>query len=233
MASNRITIKNVFYTDKQIREFVYEPEHTCPRCKSMIAPNPVFSIAYDKSNGSSYVSILTYCTGCHDVFISRYEVGSHLSQNSTAFVSARLICSEPFHYSKQDFDEKIQQLSPQFCKIFNQALMAESFNLDEIAGLGYRKALEFLIKDFAIHNFPEKSDSIKKLSLCQCINNYVDDERIKILAQRSTWIGNDEAHYLRKQEYHDISDMKAFIKALVYFIGMVLITETASSITPK
>ena len=59
-----------------------------------------------------------------------------------------------------------------------------------------------------------------------------NDER-KTLAERSAWIGNDEAHYVRKQEDRDVSDLKNFIKAIVYFIGMILVTEDAASITSK
>ena len=104
---------------------------------------------------------------------------------------------------------------------------------DEIAGLGYRKALEFLIIDFAIHEHPDDEEKIKANSLSKCIKNYIDADHIKTLAERSAWIGNDEAHYIRKQEDRDVSDMKAFIQATVYFIAMVLITEDASSMTPK
>lgn len=101
------------------------------------------------------------------------------------------------------------------------------------AGLGYRKALEFLIKDFAIHKQPDEEEAIKNKPLMQCIKNYISDDRIITLAERSAWIGNDEAHYIRKQEDRDVSDMKNFIQAIVYFIGMVLITEDAASMTPK
>ena len=66
-----------------------------------------------------------------------------------------------------------------------------------------------------------------------CHENYISADNIKTLAERSTWIGNDEAHYIRKQEDRDVSDMKAFIQAIVYFIGMILITEDAASMSPK
>lgn len=66
-----------------------------------------------------------------------------------------------------------------------------------------------------------------------CIKNYIDDPRIKTLVEKSAWIGNDEAHYIRKKENRDIADMKAFIKATVYFVSMVLITKDAETIKPK
>lgn len=113
------------------------------------------------------------------------------------------------------------------------ALAAESSCLDEIAGLGYRKAVEFLIKDFAIHKHPADEDKIKSMPLGQCINTYINNEQVKTLATSSAWIGNDEAHYIRKQEDRDIKDMKKFIQAIVYFIGIILITEDAATMEPK
>lgn len=99
--------------------------------------------------------------------------------------------------------------------------------------MGYRKALEFLVKDFSIHEHPDDENKIKSMSLTNCINEYIDTPNIKTLATRSAWIGNDEAHYIRKQEDRDVNDMKSFIHATVYFISMILITEDASSMEPK
>ena len=67
------------------------------------------------------------------------------------------------------------------------------------------------------------------MALSNCIKEYVDDPRIKSLAEKAVWLGNDETHYIRKHEDKDITDMKRFIDAMVYFISMVLITEDADS----
>ena len=71
------------------------------------------------------------------------------------------------------------------------------------------------------------------MPLAQCIKTYITENRIKTLAERSAWIGNDEAHYVRKQDDRDISDMKKFIEALVYFINMTSVLEDAASMNPK
>lgn len=231
MAQKTIDIKNRDYTDRCFNYFKYEPESVCPVCKRNLSPAVISSMAYEKQD-EDYVCILNYCTGCNSPFISTYKVVKRMD-STTTFVSAGLIGSEPNRFTKQEFDAKVSNLSPQFDKIYNQALAADVSGLDEIAGLGYRKALEFLIKDFAIHEHPDDEEKIKANSLSKCIKNYIDADHIKTLAERSAWIGNDEAHYIRKQEDRDVSDMKAFIQATVYFIAMVLITEDASSMTPK
>ena len=206
----------------------YTAVETCPICKTKIRPVQLAA----SLNTSDTASVFNYCQSCHETFITQYKV-QRRSPNSDYYVATDVIYSEPNRFSKHLFDERIINLSPQFDKIYNQALAAESSMLDEIAGLGYRKALEFLIKDFAIHKHPDEEEAIKAKPLAQCIKNYIENESITTLAERSAWIGNDEAHYIRKQEDRDVSDMKAFIQAIVYFIGMILITEDAASMSSK
>ena len=54
-----------------------------------------------------------------------------------------------------------------------------------------------------------------------------------MLAEKSEWIGNDEAHYIKLQDDRDINDMKKFIDALVYFIAMSLIVDDAETMISK
>ncbi len=206
----------------------YTAVEICPICKTKIRPVQLAA----SLNTSDAASVFNYCQSCHETFITQYKVQRRTS-NSDYYVATDVIYSEPNRFSKHIFDERIINLSPQFDRIYNQALAAESSMLDEIAGLGYRKALEFLIKDFAIHEHPDDEEDIKAKPLAQCIKKYIENEKITTLAERSTWIGNDEAHYTRKQEDRDVSDMKDFIQAIVYFIGMILITEDAASMSPK
>lgn len=207
----------------------FEEENVCPICKSKISP--IFISA--ALNTEHSVTIFNHCRSCHNSFISNYHVNkSSKSTSNIDYYDSTLESSKPCEFTKQKFDENIISLSPRFDKIYNQALAAETSGLDEIAGLGYRKALEFLVKDFVIHQHPDEAEEIKKLMLSPCINKYIDNPQIKTLVERSAWIGNDEAHYVRKQTDRDVNDMKAFIKATVYFIGMVLITEDAATMTP-
>ena len=173
---------------------------------------------------------LYLCKKCYQSFLVLHQC--FFNERLHEFRS-KLLYIEPTRFAKVPFDEKINALSPQFVKIYNQALAAESSGLDEIAGLGYRKSMEFLVKDFCIHQSPDDEEKIKNLPLSRCITNYVDSKEIKTLATRASWIGNDEAHYIRKQEDRDVSDMKSFIQAMVYFIGMVLIAEDAASMSPS
>lgn len=116
------------------------------------------------------------------------------------------------------FPEVISEISEAFIEIYTQSATAEEKKLDQISGVGYRKSLEFLIKDYLIGLFPEKEEEIKKSYLGTCIKKYIEDERIKDAAKRAAWLGNDETHFVRLWENHDIDDLKTLIKLTVNFI---------------
>ena len=88
-----------------------------------------------------------------------------------------------------------------------------------------RKALEFLVKDFAKSQMPTEKDAIENTQPLQCINNYLDDQRIRQSATLATWLGNDETHYIRKWQDKDIKDLKVLIKLTVNWIENVLLSE--------
>lgn len=122
---------------------------------------------------------------------------------------------------KRSFSNTIRKVSPEFEKIYNQAYHAEQIQLEQICGVGYRKALEFLIKDYLISqvaNDDATKESIKKTFLDKCIQDYVPNQQIKIVARRAVWLGNDETHYTRKWENKDVSHLKSLIDLTVRWI---------------
>lgn len=90
--------------------------------------------------------------------------------------------------------------------------------------MGYRKALEYLVKDFCVSKFPDKEDDVKKRPLGQVVDVYVDNENIKQCAKRAVWLGNDETHYVRTWVDKDIKDLKLLIKLTVGWIEQAIIT---------
>ena len=112
-----------------------------------------------------------------------------------------------------------------FVQIYKQSVVAETFGLHQLHGIGLRKALEFLVKDFAKSQMPTEKDAIENTQPLQCINNYLDDQRIRQSATLATWLGNDETHYIRKWQDKDIKDLKVLIKLTVNWIENVLLSE--------
>jgi hypothetical protein len=113
---------------------------------------------------------------------------------------------------------------------YNQAAQAESLGLLEIAGPGYRKSLEILIKDYAIKKFPDKSDLIinPTYTLSQCIKDYIDVERIKNPSIAASWLGNDATHYTKRHIDQDLKELKQYIETVIYFVQFDLSADFAS-----
>ncbi|MDM5198975.1 hypothetical protein QUF79_13185 [Fictibacillus enclensis] len=60
------------------------------------------------------------------------------------------------------------------------------------------------------------------MPLQQCIQKFITEPSIKLMAERATWLGNDETHYVRKWDDKDLKDLKNLIELTVYFISMSL-----------
>jgi hypothetical protein len=130
-------------------------------------------------------------------------------------------------------DATIQKISPDFVSVYREAEEAELRNLKLVCGPGYRKALEFLIKDYIIKSNPEKAEEIKRLNLGKCISDFVKNDKINSVASRAVWLGNDETHYLRKWEGKDLQDLKNLISLTVHWIDMEELTEATIKDMPE
>lgn len=203
----------------------YETVNKCPIYNSSIAP--VEKSNFFNSDSKMYFFMFE-CPACSKGFITHYNYTNERKiKNNISYNMLKLVNSYPKVPELHQFDENIKKLSSNFCEIFNQAYVAEQMNLNEIAGIGYRKALEFLIKDYCIDKNKEQEENIKKEPLSQVITNYILSDKIRNLAKASIWIGNDETHYVRKYEDKDIKDLKRFISATVAYITYELIADSA------
>ena len=124
------------------------------------------------------------------------------------------------------------KLSPEFVSIYNQSIEAESNSITQgLAGLGFRKSLEFLIKDYLIKYKHQNKNTIINLDLGKCVDKLDDD--LKDIAKASVWIGNDEIHYFRKNPEYDTETLKAFINCLVLEIDMEYSKKKAKELIHK
>jgi len=195
----------------------------CPFCHRAVLPNAIHGYIVDS---------------CMDVFMScPNEDCSSSFTGSYTFSSGN---NWDFDYKtsqgnliRKDFNDVVIEISSMFETIYNEAYSAEQQNLMEISGVGYRKALEFLIKDYLISNDEKSKDKIQKMRLGNCINDLVEDKRIKSVAKRAVWLGNDETHYLRKWEGKDLTDLKKLIDLTVHWIEMEKLTESFEDEMPE
>lgn len=203
---------HMFESNQKIDFSVTIPD-TCPHCNKGIYPRILD--AYSDSSYYPNLYGLFICPVCQKVFMVQF---SFYKSRSDSYIVKIL----PHPNTQKTFSKNITELSPSFVKIYNQAESAENANLDEICGQGYRKSLEFLVKDYAIKFHPDDVENIQKILLSPCIEQYIENSRIKSLAKASAWLGNDETHYTRKHENYNIEHLKSFINAMVSYVDSEL-----------
>lgn len=207
---------------------IEQEPNNCPVCNHLVSPNRtgVFKeIFTDNKHLSRYLEVLYECpsTKCGYLFLAHFERKSKQEGYSDGYFT--YTHATPQVFKTIDFNEKISAVSPNFVEIFNQSANAESYGLSEICGMGYRKALEFLIKDYCVFLHSNDSEKIRSMLLMQCINTYITDTNIKECATRAVWLGNDETHYQRKWQDKDIDDLKLLINLVVHWLVSSLMTQ--------
>ncbi len=196
----------------------------CPYCQKGIQPIHLASFYANPNHlAEKVISSMFLCPACERIFVGIY---TDIYLGSTSYPQNVI----PANTFKRDFSSNIETLSPKFCQIYNESLNAENQGLTEICGMGYRKALEFLVKDFAISENPDDEESIKSKMLSKCISDHIDNKKIQTLAKASAWLGNDETHYVRKHEDYDLNNLKSFINATVSYLDSELELKKAEAL---
>ena len=221
-------------TKQKYAQLTLEEVGVCPYCG--IATSPTFIDGYcimDNDDGIAPVAyILLYCPSCHKIYVAKYYIQGCLEYGRLGlpFHKVYHTCTYPTNEKKKEFSDEIKELSPKFVETYNQAHCAEGNESTRgLAGLGYRKAIEFLVKDYLIKINPGQEEDIIKKPLGKCIDQLHED--LQELAKAATWLGNDEAHYFKKHKEYGIEDMKIFIDSLLAEINRYYVGVKAKQIT--
>lgn len=152
------------------------------------------------------------------------------SEYSADDFDAEFMRSFPNKIPDIKFYKGVEELSPSFVKIYKEALSAEILNLTEVAGAGYRRAFEFLVKDYAITNNPNNRKNIEEMPLDACVKIYIKHPTTLELSKRTVWLGNDQTHYINKHTDMGIKDLKNLLDLSVEYITMELKSKEARKI---
>jgi len=115
----------------------------CPHCGVTIYPQ--FSHVSVLPIEKQIVSVIFKCTNtdCLKNILCIYEKQNQQDNKLD------LLTYHPNSNSRQ-FNSHINELSPSFVNYYNQALFCEANNFIELAIIGYRTAIEFIVKDYAV-----------------------------------------------------------------------------------
>lgn len=198
----------------------------CPHCGKNMSPRIHAGVSesdYGSSGHDNTAALLLSCVVC-DMYFTRMFKLNELNKYGLP-EEVKLSYNPPID---ANIPEKINTISKDFPEIYMQALKARQANLKQIYGMGLRKALEFLVKDFGIYLHPESAEDIKKRQLGYVIDNYFKEfADITALFKAATWIGNDETHYERKHPDKDAETINRFISVTMSQISSRLTLDEA------
>ena len=197
----------------------------CPGCRQSMRPVPHGAYQVKDDIIRTEIALVFQCPikRCRRIFMGYYFSSDRLSSYyvlNTAWLP--LVLEDP------QVPDTVKKLSVRFDKAYAHAYYADKNGLREVCGCGYRRALELLIKDYLISKHsadPEKTKQIEAKRLGRCIDDDINDSRIKEVAKRAAWLGNDETHYVRKWEDHDLENLRQLIELTMYWINAELTTK--------
>jgi hypothetical protein len=207
----------ILYDNFEIDEY---PD-TCPICHQGI--EPAYRCAW---NENQVIVAILKCPKrkCKSLFVSVF-MRERDEAPGPIIPIYKLKGSFPKNPREHVFPDEIRAISKEFCEIYNESEAAEQRGLKNICGAGYRKALEFLIKDYLINDKKADAETIRKTYLSTCIKKHIDEGNIRACAERAAWLGNDETHYYRLWEEKDLKDLKNLIDLTVAWIHLEHVTR--------
>ncbi|MBB6109730.1 protein of unknown function [Mucilaginibacter lappiensis] len=186
----------------------------CPHCHLGLVPEYIFGYV---NKSFLYLSFNCPRESCLGYFLVVYQAdhNSHYHIDCYVFGSP-----EPVKHP-----QIINTISPSFVDLYRQAQSSQDYGLNDVCGMGFRKALEFLIKDYIVFKDPLQKSTIEKKLLGPCIKDHIDSQKIKDIANRAAWLGNDETHYVRKWVNMDVNNLKQLIQLTTHWIETEYLTD--------
>lgn len=200
MINKKIKLKN------SSLDFEFEVENCCPHCGVYNDPVKINDLQNFSDKDSLVIFALIFKSSCcQKIFSSFYtfDINSRKTKHIFTYPSIK----------PHVFDKSLQEVSPNFIKIFNQSKAAEDIGNLELACIGYRTSIEFLLKDFLIRVRKEDENKISKMTLFDVISLF-EEKEISVSADVVRVFGNDKTHYIAKYDF-EISQVKTYLKFLI------------------
>ena len=148
------------------RGYQLEDPNICPHCHVTNTPHYKWhSITKDTDNVISNISIWQCSNSkCNKIFVvlHRFSINTfHFTRFLNGLPKGPDWPNPIVDLKSGQIDEIGNSVQSRFIKTYLQSLEAESYGLDELAGMGYRKAIEYLVKDWAIQNHSDKKRKLK------------------------------------------------------------------------
>lgn len=185
----------------------YEKPVTCPYCGAFIEPQPVShaKLPYDTCKNTLFVSFS--CPACLKRFIGSYVLAGD---------DAEYICIIPVA-NEERLAECFGVISERFVSIHQQAFRAEARDDIQLAIVGYRTALEILLKDYVIKLLHESDAEVRNKGLRKTIEDYTPQD-VAAAADVVRIIGDDYTHYVNGHPEIAFGEFKSYYSMVLSYI---------------
>jgi len=181
----------------------------CPHCG--IGTDGIFKQHATLELTRALAVVVTYkCTDCEHIFLCVYLRNNENPQDSNA------VCLYPQAILEQ-VNPELREISETFVDMYDAAQRAENVGDTRLAAIGYRTALEYLIKDYAIKELKENETEVGKKKLIHCIKDYLDDEGLIKSSDVVRILGNDFTHFIQDYPELDFSVFKCYLDIFMTF----------------
>jgi len=203
-----ITNVNFSYANDPNRSFYCATLDTtieCPACSNKNS----FEFLNHGIGENTEINYIVKCQNCKKFFIAKYFNEQIDSRNhKQTFLSIY-----PSSKFKHSFPNDIIEISPKFVEIYEQALTAKRYELNELVGLGLRRAFEFLIYDYI--------KNVLALEPAKTLEKRIEQIKVQNIDVNGTlirWVGNDHTHVEPKHPEFTIDEMIESIDLIVYYL---------------
>lgn len=181
---------------------------TCPWC--VIGNNPTNNEAGKIEIQEGYIFSMHHrCPACKKYHMTNQEYLRQADKTTMILVYPNKVVT--------DIDRLFIEYAPRFVEFYSEAIEAEKSGLENIAGTGYRSAVECLIKDYALAFELDTKEYLSdpKLTFNNAIDRYVkDDDLLKGALHFIRTVGNGYTHW-NKSTSISLPELKNYVDIII------------------
>lgn len=211
--SNDKNFNAYFRTNSAVYNFPVKTPQICPVCG--MRQGGIFKKGQMFPAGNLDYWFATFeCTECTGIYGLVFDVDKHM--HTASFKTFHPTVHPTYE------DDVLSTCSPQFVALYRQAILAEYHGCLDVAAIGYRAALETLVKDYAVSELGEDASAVNNLTLYKAIGLYLQDGALAA-ADVVRILGNDYAHLSRQYQDIGFETIKQYMDVLIAQIRVKLL----------
>lgn len=197
-----------FYFSAISKTLTIQIPQSCPLCG--IGNNPTTNEVGRLDIQEGYVFTLHHrCPACKKYHMTNQEYLNQDDKTTMILVYPNKVVI--------DIDDLFIEHAPRFVEFYSEAVEAEKMGLENIAGTGYRSAIECLIKDYALAFELDDKEYLSdpKLTFNNAIDRYVkNDDLLKGALHFIRTVGNGYTHW-NKSTSISLPQLKNYVDIII------------------